>query len=92
MDESFFVNTKPVKTMVALLDKDRTWYASLLAKEVDCTYAHMVNILDELASAGLVVFKREGRIKFVSLSDEGEEIAGEFTGVLRRLEKFSESE
>lgn len=88
MEPSFFINEKPVRTLVALLDKDRTWYASLLAKEVDCTYAHMVNMLDELARSGLVVFDREGRVKLVKLTEKGEELAHEFEAVLRRLERL----
>ena len=78
MNTSFFINEKPVRALVALSDKEKTWYASLLAKEVDCTYAHMVNVLDELAGAGLVVFDREGRVKIVKLTEHGEELAHEF--------------
>ncbi|MCD6414878.1 MAG: hypothetical protein J7L23_04620 [Candidatus Diapherotrites archaeon] len=87
MEASFFINEKPVRTLVALLDGDKTWYASLLAKKVDCTYAHMVNMLDSLASGGLVVFDREGRVKIVKLTTAGEELAHEFEAVLRRLER-----
>jgi len=87
MDMNFFVNEKPVKALVALSDKEKTWYASLLAKQVDCTYAHMVNVLDELAAAELVVFDREGRVKLVRLTEKGEELAHEFETVLRKLEK-----
>ncbi|MCD4740682.1 MarR family winged helix-turn-helix transcriptional regulator [archaeon] len=89
MQSNFFINEKPVRALVALSEKDRTWYASLLAKDVDCTYAHMVNVLDEFASAGLVVFDREGRIKIVKLTEKGEDLAREFETVLRRIEKIS---
>jgi DNA-binding MarR family transcriptional regulator len=89
MEINFFVNEKPVKALVALSDKEKTWYASLLAKHVDCTYAHMVNVLDELAAAELVVFNREGRVKLVRLTEKGEELAHEFETVLRKLEKVS---
>lgn len=87
MESNFFINEKPVRTLVALADKEKTWYASLLAKEVDCTYAHMVKVLDEFAAGGLVVFDREGRIKLVRLTDRGEDLAHEFDGVLRKMDK-----
>lgn len=92
MKPSFFINEKPVRTLVALSDKERTWYASLLAKQVDCTYAHMVNVLDEFAGMGLVVFNREGRVKLVKLTDKGDELAREFETVLRRMEKTAEKQ
>lgn len=87
MDPNFFLRTKPVKALVALNDKDRLWYAHLLAKEIDCSYAHLVKVLDTFAEEKLVEFRKEGRIKVVTLTDAGEELARDFDTVLRRLDK-----
>ncbi len=85
---SFFLHEKPVRTLVLLADKEKAWYARMLAKETDTTYAHMVKLLDTMAELGLVIFEKEGRIKLVRLTDTGEELAHEFEAVLRRLGKI----
>ncbi|MCD6523024.1 MAG: hypothetical protein J7K68_04705 [Candidatus Diapherotrites archaeon] len=88
MEPEFFIRTKPVRALVALSDKNREWYAHLLAKEIDCTYAHLIKLLDTMAEANIVIFEREGRIKKVKLTEFGEELAHDFETVLRRLEKI----
>ncbi|MBN3037320.1 MAG: winged helix DNA-binding protein [Candidatus Diapherotrites archaeon] len=91
MDSSFFLREKPVRVLIALSDKSRSWYAHLLSKEVDVTYAHLINVLDALSVAGLVSFEREGRIKLVRITDDGLELAKDFETVVRRLSKLSKS-
>ena len=88
MDSSFFINEKPVNALVCLSDKKRDWYAALLAKEVDCTYAHMIKVLDALSAEGIIIFEKEGRIKHVKLTDFGEELAHDFESVVRKLDKL----
>lgn len=87
MEMTFFLRTKPVMALVSLADKSRVWYASMLAKEIDCTYSHLVKLLDRMAREGLVSFKREGRVKQVFLTEAGEELAHDFETVVRRLDK-----
>ena len=89
--EDRFLKDKPVKTLVAMSDKSKVWYARLLAKETDTTYAHMVKILDDFAGLGLVIFEKEGRVKIVKLTEEGEELAHEFSSLLRRLARLGPS-
>jgi DNA-binding MarR family transcriptional regulator len=50
-------------------------YASSLAKEVDCTYSHVVKILQQMEKAGLVSFNKTGRLKLLTLTKKGSEIA-----------------
>lgn len=85
MNLNLFLHEKPVRALVMLSDKKRTWYAHLLAKEIDCSYAHLVKVLDEFEEAGLVNFEKEGRVKLVSLTDKGEDLARDLENVLRRL-------
>lgn len=70
-----FFRTKPAMTLVALRKSTRNRYGSVLAKEVDCTYSHAVKILQEMERARLVDFEKQGRIKVIRLTENGNKIA-----------------
>lgn len=70
-----FFREKPAMMLVTLLNKNNNIYASNLAKVVDCTYSHVVKILQEMEKAGLVEFKKQGRLKVLSLTKKGIEAA-----------------
>jgi predicted transcriptional regulator len=70
-----FIREKPAMMLVTLLNSTAEVYASTLAKSVDCTYSHVVKILQEMEDAGLVVFEKTGRLKYLKLTKKGEEIA-----------------
>ena len=61
--------------LVALRKGGRNRYGSVLAKEVDCTYSHAVKILQEMEKAKLVDFEKQGRIKTIKLTANGDRIA-----------------
>jgi len=61
---------------VALRNSNKSRYGSILAKEVDCTYSHAVKILQEMETAKLVEFQKNGRIKTIKLTDTGHTVAG----------------
>lgn len=61
--------------LVELRNAKEEVYASSLAKQVDCTYSHVVKILKEMEGAGLVNFEKTGRLKLLSLTKTGTEIA-----------------
>ena len=61
--------------LVTLLNSQNEQYASSLAKTVDCTYSHIVKILNEMQKADLITFQKEGRLKVLKLTKKGEEIA-----------------
>ncbi len=67
------LRVKPAKTLI-LLKKEGMWYASNLAKETDTTYAYMVKLLDEFEKMGIVNFRRDGRVKYVTLTELGMDI------------------
>ncbi len=83
-----FLHKKPVGIIISLKDPEGK-YASVLSKENDCTYTHTLKILTSLQNHGLVEFKKEGRIKEVKLTQTGEDIAHEFEGLVRHLERLS---
>jgi len=61
--------------IINLLRKNNDMYASSLAKVVDCTYSHVVKVLQEMQQAGLVTFEKRGRLKVLVLTKKGIEVA-----------------
>ena len=70
-----FFRRKPAMILVSLRKGGKNKYGSVLAKEVDCTYSHAVKILQEMEKARLVTFEKQGRIKSIVLTDNGNKIA-----------------
>jgi len=70
-----FFRSKPAMMLVALRNNNRSRYGSILAKEVDCTYSHAVKILQEMETAKLVEFQKNGRIKTIKLTSSGDKVA-----------------
>ena len=61
--------------LITLLNSQQELYASSLAKIVDCTYSHIVKILNEMNKAGLISFTRQGRLKVLTLTKKGQDVA-----------------
>lgn len=70
-----FFRRKPALMLVSLKKNTRMRYGSVLAKEVDCTYSHAVKILQTLEQLKLVEFDKKGRIKLISLTEKGRQVA-----------------
>lgn len=70
-----FFREKPAMMLVTLKNSKNEIYASSLAKVIDCTYSHVVKILQEMEKAGLVNFEKDGRLKLLTLTKKGEQIA-----------------
>lgn len=61
--------------LVELRNAKSEVYASSLAKQIDCTYSHVVKILQEMEREGLINFDKQGRLKLLTLTKKGQEIA-----------------
>jgi predicted transcriptional regulator len=83
-----FLRFKPVKIMLSLKKGPR--YATQVSKEVDCTYSHTVKLLEDFKKLGLVTFKKQGRIKIIELTQDGEDLAHSIEGVLMKLSRIKE--
>lgn len=83
-----FLRLKPVKVLISL--KNSPKYATIISKEIDCTYSHTVKLLDIFKNIGLVDFEKHGRIKTVKLTDVGEDLAKSVSTVLSKLLKLKE--
>ena len=69
---------KPVYALVCL-GREGEWYASILAKAIDCTYPHIVKIIKDFKALGLIVVKEEGRRKRIELTRSGRAVSQALT-------------
>ena len=76
-----FFREKPAMMLVELKNAKSEIYASSIAKQVDCTYSHVVKILQEMQKAGLVNFEKQGRLKLLTLTKTGSEVAEKIDGI-----------
>lgn len=70
-----FFRTKPVMILLTLKNDNSDVYASTLAKKIDCTYSHVVKLLQQMEKAALVRFEKHGRLKILTLTKDGLEFA-----------------
>lgn len=80
-----FFREKPALMLIYLLNKNNEMYASSLAKAVDCTYSHVVKVLQDMQRAGLVTFEKKGRLKVLQLTKKGAEVATLMEQVMNAL-------
>lgn len=71
--------------LVNLKNSKNAIYASSLAKQVDCTYSHVVKILQEMQTAGLVNFDKQGRLKLLTLTKKGIDVAQHIESIKNSL-------
>lgn len=80
-----FFREKPALMLVELKNANSHVYASVLAKQIDCTYSHVVKILQEMQRADLINFRKEGRLKLLELTKKGREIASNIESIRTQL-------
>ena len=80
-----FLRVKPVRMLSSLRGGPK--YATILSKEIDCTYSHTVKLLDLFKDYGLVDFEKKGRIKVVKLTDTGEDLSATIQNLLMKLNR-----
>ncbi len=82
---NIFFREKPAMMLVNLKNAKDEVYASALAKKIDCTYSHVVKILQQMEKAGLVEFKKQGRLKLLKLTKKGNSMAEHIDSVRQLL-------
>ena len=87
--EDLFLRKKPTRLLISM-NSDKHKYVSVLAKETDCTYSHIVKLLNVLRKLGIATFEKKGRVKYITLTPEGKEIAVTFETLLRKFSRFGE--
>ena len=76
-----FFREKPAMMLVELKNAKGEIYASSVAKQVDCTYSHVVKILQAMQKAGLINMERQGRLNLLTLTKTGQEVAEKIDGI-----------
>jgi predicted transcriptional regulator len=76
-----FFREKPAMMLVELRNAKCEVYASSLAKNIDCTYSHVVKILQQMEREGLINFDKQGRLKLLTLTKKGSEIANKIDDI-----------
>jgi len=76
-----FFREKPAMMLVELKNAKGELYASSIAKTIDCTYSHVVKILQQMQKAGLINFEKQGRLKLLTLTKMGQEVAEKIDGI-----------
>ena len=89
--DELLLRTKPAKLLISL-NTESTKYVTVLAKEIDCTYSHVVKLLNIFVKLGLVKYKKEGRVKYVTLTEDGKEIAKTLEILVKKLSKITKEE
>lgn len=87
--ETLFLQEKPAKCLLLLKGAEEPTYASIIAREINTTYAHTLKVLSRLKRFGLIDFKRAGRIKLVELTELGEGTAARLEALIQ-MAKLSE--
>ena len=80
-----FFREKPAMMLVELKNAKSEVYASALAKQIDCTYSHVVKILQQMEKEGLINFDKQGRLKLLTLTKKGGEIADKIDHIRTNL-------
>ena len=86
--EELFLRKKPVRLLLNIKIGSAPKYVSIMAKETDCTYSHTVKLLDIFKTLGIVEFEKQGRIKYVKLTQDGMELGNDFENVLRKFSRL----
>lgn len=82
--KSLFLKEKPVLALVNIHRNGKT-YGSLISRDIDTTYAHTVNIINQLEKNGLITSKKEGRKRILQTTEEGALYASQFTVMMQDM-------
>ena len=83
-----FMRDKPIELLLCLTRGNlKEKYPSMLAKDSRCTYSHTVHLLQRMEKSELVSFEKQGRLKLVTLTKKGAEIAELFDSLAKTLGK-----
>lgn len=66
---------KPALMLLHMLNNESDVYASSLAKSVDCTYSHVVKVLQFFEKYNLISFTKMDRRKIIKLTAKGKRVA-----------------
>ena len=85
---SIMVRERVPEILICILDKgSEEIYTSIIAREINMTLSHIVKLLKYFEATGLINVEAHGRIKVLSLTKTGREIAEHF----KKIKEISKS-
>jgi DNA-binding MarR family transcriptional regulator len=85
----FFLQDKPARILLEMSKNERTYPADI-SKALAATYSHIVRVIQKLEAYGLVESEKEGRTKFIKLTETGQQVAHNLEGLEMALKNISE--
>lgn len=87
----FFLQDKPARILLATQRDSRTYPANI-SKALAATYSHIVRVIQKLEEYGLIESEKQGRTKFIKLTEKGEQVAHHLSGLEMALKRIGEEE
>lgn len=76
---------KQIKVLLAMLDKAQEWNTTGLARAAGATYVHTSKFVTRCEKIGLVAVVKHGKIKALTLTPKGNEIAEGISKVVEKM-------
>lgn len=86
---SFFLQDKPARILLEMTKQERTYPADI-SKALAATYSHIVRVIQKLEVYGLVESEKEGRTKFIKLTELGQQVAHHLEGLEMTLKNMQD--
>jgi DNA-binding MarR family transcriptional regulator len=86
---AFFLQDKPARILLELTKNERTYPADI-SKALAATYSHIVRVIQKLEEYGLIESEKEGRTKYIKLTETGQQVAHHLEGLEMALKNISE--
>ncbi|MBN2518186.1 MAG: winged helix-turn-helix transcriptional regulator [Candidatus Altiarchaeota archaeon] len=87
---SFFMQDKPVKILLETQKNGKTYPADI-SKALAATYSHIVRVIQKLEEMGLITSEKQGRTKYITLTESGQNVAHHLSGLEMALKRLEES-
>lgn len=78
---------KPAEILVFIGRDNEPKYVTQISKAVDCTFSHVIRLLETFRDLALVEFQKVGRMKLVRLTPDGRDIAHDLAGVMMKIKR-----
>lgn len=79
--KQLFLKEKPLRILLNIFENSQT-YASQIANDTNTTYAHSEKVIAEFKKYGLITIKKKGRTKYISITEQGKNVAGDVMSII----------
>jgi len=86
---SFFLQDKPARILLEMSKNKRTYPADI-SKALAATYSHIVRVIQKLEEFELIESEKEGRTKYIKLTELGQQVAHHLEGLEMALRNVNE--